>query len=435
MKSTAKLRRAILSRTASVAVVGQGYVGLSIACAAAEAGFPVCGIDIDTERVSGLRAGLHTVPGVADEVYRSGLGTGRLRFTTDASVVGDADIVLVAVPTPLKDRTPDLSQVESACADVARHMRLGTLVVLESTTYPGTTEQIVRPILESGGMRAGSDFLLAYSPERIDPGNPEFGVRNTPRIVGGLTPEATGLTVLFYEQVVDKVIAVSSMRSAELAKLLENTFRHVNVALVNEMAMLCHDVGIDVWEVIDAAASKPFGFMVFEPGPGVGGHCIPLDPNYLAWQVRRDAGRQFRILEEAEDINAQMPAYVAARIGDVLNDRGRPLRDANVLVLGIAYKPDVGDIRESPSLRVIQVLQRKGASVTFHDPYIDSLSLNGSRLTRTELTRRNVVGADCVALLTPHRLYDLEWIAANASVVFDARNAFGVARFPNVVRL
>jgi UDP-N-acetyl-D-glucosamine dehydrogenase len=199
--------------------------------------------------------------------------------------------------------------------------------------------------------------------------------------------------------------------------------------------MLCHDMSIDVWEVIDAAASKPFGFMVFEPGPGVGGHCIPLDPNYLAWQVRRDAGRQFRILEEAEDINAQMPAYVAARIGDVLNDRGRPLRDANVLVLGIAYKPDVGDIRESPSLRVIQVLQRKGASVTFHDPYIDSLSMNGSRLTRTELTRRNVAGADCVALLTPHRLYDLEWIAANASVVFDARNAFGVARLPNVIRL
>jgi UDP-N-acetyl-D-glucosamine dehydrogenase len=201
------------------------------------------------------------------------------------------------------------------------------------------------------------------------------------------------------------------------------------------MAMLCHDMSIDVWEVIDAAASKPFGFMVFEPGPGVGGHCIPLDPNYLAWQVRRDAGRQFRILEEAEDINAQMPAYVAARIGDVLNDRGRALRDAHVLVLGIAYKPDVGDIRESPSLRVIQMLQRKGASVTFHDPYIDAVSANGGRLARIELTRRSVAGADCVALLTPHRLYDLEWIAANASVVFDARNAFGVTRLPNVVRL
>jgi nucleotide sugar dehydrogenase len=435
MKSTAKLRRAILSRTASVAVVGQGYVGLSIACAAAEAGFPVHGIDIDTERVSDLRAGLHTVPGVADEVYRSGVGTGRLRFTTDASVVGDADIVLVTVPTPLKDRMPDLSQVESACSDVARHMRLGTLVVLESTTYPGTTEQIVRPILESGGLRAGSGFLLAYSPERIDPGNPEFGVRNTPRIVGGLAPEATGLAVLFYEQIVDKVIAVSSTRSAELTKLLENTFRHVNVALVNEMAMLCHDMGIDVWEVIDAAASKPFGFMVFEPGPGVGGHCIPLDPNYLAWQVRRDAGRQFRILEEAEDINAQMPVYVAGRIGDALNDVGKAVRSSNIVVLGVSYKPDVGDIRESPSLRVIEILWRRGAKLSFHDPYIDTVSINGARLARTELTRRALAASDCVALLTPHALYDLDWLATNASLVFDARNAYGPVRLSNVVRL
>jgi UDP-N-acetyl-D-glucosamine dehydrogenase len=435
MKSTAKLRRAILSRSASVTVLGQGYVGLSIACAAADGGFVVCGIDIDAVRVSDLGAGRLTVPGVAEEIYRTGVGTGRLGFTTDASAVGDADIVLVAVPTPLRDRTPDLAQVEAACADVARHMRPGSLVILESTTYPGTTAQIVRPILESGGLRAGSDFLLAYSPERIDPGNPEFGVRNTPRIVGGLTPEATGVAALFYEQIIEKVISVSSTRSAELAKLLENTFRHVNVALVNEMAMLCHDMGIDVWEVIDAAASKPFGFMAFQPGPGVGGHCIPLDPNYLAWQVRRDAGRQFRVLEEAEDINAQMPEYVARRIGDVLNDRGKPVRHAHVFVLGIAYKPDVGDARESPSLRVIEVLQRKGASVAFHDPYIESLPTNGSRVTRTDLTRRSLAASDCVALLTPHSLYDLDWIAENASVVFDARNAYGAARFLNVVRL
>jgi nucleotide sugar dehydrogenase len=435
MKSTAKLRRATLSRTASVAVVGQGYVGLSIACAAAEAGFPVCGIDIDTERVSDLRAGLHTVPGVADEVYRSGVGTGRLRFTTDASVIGDADIVLVAVPTPLRDWTPDLSQVEAACADVAHHMRSGTLVVLESTTYPGTTEQIVRPILESGGLRAGSDFLLAYSPERIDPGNPEFGVRNTPRIVGGLAPEATGVAALFYEQIVDKVIAVSSTRGAELAKLLENTFRHVNVALVNEMAMLCHDMGIDVWEVITAAASKPFGFMVFEPGPGVGGHCIPLDPNYLAWQVRRDTGRQFRILEEAEDINKQMPVYVASRIGEALNDSGKALRDANILVLGVAYKADIGDIRESPSLAVCEILDRRGAHVTFHDPYFEAITVNGRRVVRTELSQRAFAAADCIALLTPHRQYDLEWVSANAQIVFDARNGFRDRKLPNIVRL
>jgi nucleotide sugar dehydrogenase len=435
MMSTAKLRRAILSRNASIAVVGQGYVGLSVACAAAESGFRVSGVDVDPERVADLRDGRLSVPGVSEDLFQSGVGSQRLRFVSDASSIGEADIILVAVPTPLRDHTPDLSHVESACSDVATHMKPGALVILESTTYPGTTEQIVRPILESRGLRAGSDFLLAYSPERIDPGNSEFGLRNTPRIVGGLSPEATGVAGLFYEQIVDKVIAVSSTRSAELAKLLENTFRHVNVALVNEMAMLCHDMGIDVWEVIDAAASKPFGFMVFEPGPGVGGHCIPLDPNYLAWQVRRDAGRQFRILEEADDINTQMPAYVAGRIGDALNDVGKAVRSSNILVLGVSYKPDVGDIRESPSLRVIEILWRRGAKLSFHDPHIDTVSVNGARLARTELTRRALAASDCVALLTPHALYDLEWLATNASLVFDARNAYGPARLSNVVRL
>jgi nucleotide sugar dehydrogenase len=435
MMSTAKLRRAILSRNASIAVVGQGYVGLSVACAAAESGFRVSGVDVDPERVADLRYGRLSVPGVSEDLFQSGVGSQRLRFVSDASSIGEADIILVAVPTPLRDHTPDLSHVESACSDVATHMKPGALVILESTTYPGTTEQIVRPILESRGLRAGSDFLLAYSPERIDPGNSEFGLRNTPRIVGGLSPEATGVAGLFYEQIVDKVIAVSSTRSAELAKLLENTFRHVNVALVNEMAMLCHDMGIDVWEVIDAAASKPFGFMVFEPGPGVGGHCIPLDPNYLAWQVRRDAGRQFRILEEADDINTQMPAYVAGRIGDALNDVGKAVRSSNILVLGVSYKPDVGDIRESPSLRVIEILWRRGAKLSFHDPHIDTVSVNGARLARTELTRRALAASDCVALLTPHALYDLEWLATNASLVFDARNAYGPARLSNVVRL
>jgi nucleotide sugar dehydrogenase len=435
MKSTAKLRRAILSRSASIAVVGQGYVGLSVACAAAESGFRVSGVDVDPERVADLRDGRLSVPGVSEDLFRSGVSSHRLRFVSEASSLGEADIILVAVPTPLRDHTPDLSHIESACSDVATHMKPGTLVILESTTYPGTTEQIVRPILETRGLRAGSDFLLAYSPERIDPGNSEFGMRNTPRIVGGLSPEATGVAGLFYEQIVDKVIAVSSAQSAELAKLLENTFRHVNVALVNEMAMLCHEMGIDVWEVIDAAASKPFGFMVFEPGPGVGGHCIPLDPNYLAWQVRRDAGRQFRILEEAEDINSQMPVYVAGRIGEALNDRGRAVRNANVLLLGMAYKPDIGDIRESPSLRVMELLHRRGARVSFHDPHIESIPFNGGRAIRSDLTRRTVAGSDCVALLTPHSLYDLEWIADNAEMVFDARNAYATVKSRNVVRL
>jgi UDP-N-acetyl-D-glucosamine dehydrogenase len=260
-------------------------------------------------------------------------------------------------------------------------------------------------------------------------------LRNTPKIVGGITPEATGLASLFYEQLVEKVVVVSSCRAAELAKLLENTFRHVNIALVNEMSVLCHEMGIDVWEVTDAAATKPFGFMPFAPGPGVGGHCIPLDPAYLAWQVRRDVGHQFRILEQAQDINAQMPGYVAARIGDALNDAGKPVNGARILILGVAYKPDVGDVRESPSLKVMALLSRRGADVVFNDPHAPRVQLNGSILSSTELTQREIEAADCVALLTSHGAYDLDWIADHARLLFDARNAFGPNRRANVIRL
>ena len=284
-------------------------------------------------------------------------------------------------------------------------------------------------------MVAGKGFLLAYSPERIDPGNTEFSFREVPRVVGGSTPEATGLAALFYEQLVDKVMPVSSCRAAELAKLLENTFRHVNIALVNEMAMVCHEVGIDVWEVIDAAATKPFGFMRFHPGPGVGGHCIPLDPAYLAWQVRRDAGHQFRILEEAEDINSQMPTWVANRIGELLNEHGKAVKGAKVLVLGASYKPDVGDVRESPSIRIMQALHKRGAKVTFHDPYVPEVVLNGSTARSIQLTTAAVEHADLVAVLTPHRAYDLTWVGDHARLVFDARNAFGPDRREHLVRL
>ena len=308
-------------------------------------------------------------------------------------------------------------------------------MVLESTTYPGTTDHLVRPILEASGLSAERDFLLAYSPERIDPGNEEFGFRTTPRIVGGTSPEATGVATVFYEQLVDKVVALTSCRAAELAKLLENTFRHVNIALVNEMAMLCQEMGIDVWEVTEAAATKPFGFMSFSPGPGVGGHCIPLDPTYLAWQVRREAGHQFRILEQAEDVNAQMPGYVASRIGDALNEVGKPVKGAKILVLGVTYKSDVGDLRESPAIRVMTALHRRGASVSFHDPFVDAVTMNGSVLPRTELAQRPIATADCVALLTPHSMYDLEWLADHAPLIFDARNAFGTRPLPNVIRL
>lgn len=416
-------------------MVGQGYVGVSLACAAAEAGFPVSGIDVDGQRVTELSNGILSVPGVRAASFQAGVSTGRLTFTAEPGTIAASEIVLISVPTPLRDHSPDLSFVEGACRDVAEHLSPGSLVILESTTYPGTTDQVVKPLLETSGLVEGRDFLLAYSPERIDPGNDEFHLANTPKIVGGSRPEGTGIAALFYGQFVDKVVVMSSCRAAELAKLLENTFRHVNVALVNEMAMLCHEMGIDTWEVIDAASSKPFGFMAFYPGPGVGGHCIPLDPTYLSWQVRRDAGHQFRVLEQAQDINAQMPGYVASRIGEALNEYGKATKGATVLVLGVAYKPDVGDIRESPALKVMSLLSRRGALVGFHDPYVPVITLDAKPLDRTELTRRVIAEADCVAVLTPHRGYDLDWIAQHAQLVFDARNAFGEMRDSKVIKL
>jgi UDP-N-acetyl-D-glucosamine dehydrogenase len=435
LKGTARLRRRILNREAKVTVLGQGYVGVSLACAAASEGFAVTGIDVDPARVGELHRGELRVAGVAPDLFRDGVTSGRMRFAASVDDAVDADVILVCVPTPLRDGTPDLSYIDDAAKDIARVLSPGTLVVLESTTYPGTTDDRVRHILDSSGLIAGRDFLLAYSPERIDPGNQEFGLRNTPKVVGGCTAEATGVTALFYGQLVDKVVAMSSARAAELAKLLENTFRHVNVGLVNELAMLCHEMGIDVWEVVDAASTKPFGFMPFYPGPGVGGHCIPLDPAYLAWQVRRDVGRRFRILEQAEDVNALAPAYVTERISEALNERGRAVKGAGVFVLGVSYKRDVGDLRESPSLKVIERLQRRGARVVYHDPYVPVVGTSAGILHRTELTHRAVRGADCVAVLTPHSYYDLGWIADTSTLVFDAQNAYGPDRRPNVVRL
>lgn len=425
----------IVDRRARVVVLGQGYVGLSLACAAAETGFPLVGLDVDENRVADLSAGLLTVPGVNEEEFSAAGRSGLLSFTSDPACIGDADVVVICVPTPLKDHVPDLSFVDMACNTIAAHLTAGTLVVMESTTYPGTTDEVVRPVLESSGLRAGRDFHLAFCPERIDPGNRAFEFARIPRVVGGIDEASTRAASTFYGQFVDRIETVSSCRTAELAKLLENTFRHVNIALVNEMAMLCHETNVDIWEVIEAAATKPFGFMPFHPGPGVGGHCIPLDPTYLAWQMRRDVGHQFRILEQSQDINAQMPDYVGARISELLNDGGKAVNGANILVLGVAYKPGVGDVRESPSLKVISWLLRRGATVHFHDPYVGTVTVNGRRLDRTELGPDSLRTADCVALLTPHPTYDLEGIARGTRLVFDARNAYGDHPYPNVTRL
>jgi nucleotide sugar dehydrogenase len=425
----------IAAHSATVAIVGQGYVGLSAAAAAAAEGFDVRAIDVDAERIAALAEGRLVVPGVDEAAFATGFATGRLTFTTDASAVADAQIVLICVPTPVHEHRPDLRYVEAAGRSVGAHLQPGSLVVLESTTYPGTTDQLLRPLLEVNGLRAGVHFLLAFSPERIDPGNVKYGLRTTPRVVGGDTDLATRAAGLFYSQLVDEVTELSSSRSAEMAKLLENTFRMVNIALVNELATLCAEQDIDVWEVIRAAATKPFGFMAFQPGPGVGGHCIPLDPTYLAWQSRRDTGRPFRLVELAQDINAGMPVHVAHRIADALSDQGVPLRGAKILALGVTYKPDVGDLRESASTEVLARLVRKGADVSFHDPFVDRVDEHGLSLSRVEVSPEALAEADCVALLTPHTQYDLGELARSARLLFDARGVYATRRAPNVVSL
>ncbi|WP_432478366.1 nucleotide sugar dehydrogenase [Nocardioides sp. GXQ0305] len=425
METTARtsLGRRLDTRTARVCVVGQGYVGLSLAAAAAVEGFHVTGIDVDAERVAALAGGELVVPGVEEALFVQAAESGRLGFGSDYDPVATADVVVICVPTPVHEHRPDLSMVESAGRAVGERLRRGALVILESTTYPGTTEQVLRPLLERPRFRAGQQFWLAFSPERIDPGNVKYGLRTTPRVVGGIDEASTELAAAFYSTVVDDVNPVSGCRTAEMAKLLENTFRMVNIALVNELSALCAEQGIDTWEVIEAAATKPFGFMPFHPGPGVGGHCIPLDPTYLAWQSRRDTGRPFRLVELAQDINAEMPAYVARRIGDALGDRGVPLPRAEVMALGVTYKPDVGDLRESAAVKTLEMLAAKGARIRYHDPFVPRLQTDVLRLRRTPLTAANLEAADAVVVLTPHSQYDLDALTRRAGFVFDARNA------------
>lgn len=412
----------------AVVVVGQGYVGLPLALGAAEVGCTVVGVDEAVERVTALNAGESPIGDVDSDQLKAALQTGRYRASAEYAAVADAAVVLLCVPTPYHNDAPDLSYVERAAKGIGPHLRPGVLVVLESTTFPGTTEELLAPILaDSSGLRPGTDFHLAFSPERIDPGNPRFGLRNTPKIVGGLTPECTAQAAAFYRRVVDEVVEVSNPRAAEMAKLLENTFRHINIALVNELAILSQDLDVDVWEVIDAAASKPFGFMPFYPGPGVGGHCIPVDPMYLSWRVRQFGGSA-KFIELARDVNAAMPSYVVTRIQELLNDRERSLKGSHILVVGVSYKANVADMRESPALPLIERLRQKGCEVSFHDPHVPVLALSDEvELKSQDLTPELLERTDCVLICTAHDAVDYEALAQKAALVFDTRNVVPAA--------
>lgn len=417
-----------------VAIVGQGYVGLPLALAAAESGHEVFGIERDAMRVAELASGRSHIRDVPDETLSAVLGTGRYRPVTRFEEVASTEIVVLCVPTPYSDDAPDLSFIRNAGAEVGRYLRPGTLVILESTTYPGTTEELLGPILEdASGLRAGREFDLAFSPERIDPGNRRYRLENTPKIVGGTTREATARACAFYQGFIEHVVPVSSPRTAEMAKLLENTFRHINIALVNELAVLSRDLDVDIWEVVDAAATKPFGFMPFYPGPGVGGHCIPVDPMYLSWRVR-ELGGSARFIELARDVNAAMPGYCVTRIRELLEDRGVLLSHASVLVLGASYKANVGDLRESPAVDVIRRLRDEGAAVSYHDPWVPQVEVgDGIPLRSRPLNAQVLREVDCVAVLTNHDAVDYQLVASSARLVFDTRNV--VPKCPQVHRL
>jgi len=431
----------IKERSATIVVAGLGYVGLPLAVALAKAGFSVIGVDPDKAKVEGINAGRSHVSDVSSDELAVLVRNGAISATTDYQPITEADASVICVPTPFgRAKQPDLSYITGAAEGIAYYLPGAVvsgkrpLVVLESTTYPGTTEDIVLPILEGGRLKHGRDFLLAFSPERIDPGNPRFTVSNTPKIVGGVTPEATEAACALYSAVTTQVVPVSSPRVAEMAKLYENVFRHVNIALANEMSILCQDMGIDIWEVIDAAATKPFGFMPFYPGPGVGGHCIPVDPFYLTWKLT-ELDRKARFIELAGEINDRMPYWVVDRLQNALNDRQKSIKGCSVLVLGVAYKRDIGDVRESPALKVIEYLVKKGATVRYHDPYVPSVRSAVGELVSVPLTDDELRGSDAVLILTDHTCIPYERVVAESPLVLDTRNVLRTVKSPNVVRL
>jgi UDP-N-acetyl-D-glucosamine dehydrogenase len=429
-----RLKQRILNKTAKVGVIGLGYVGLPLAVEFARAGFDVIGIDVQSAKVAQLNSGLSYIKDVSDDVLAPLVRSGKLRATADFSIITELDTLDICVPTPLrKTKDPDMSFVVSATAEIAKYLHPGLLVMLESTTYPGTTDELLLPKLRESGHRVGEDFFLCFSPERVDPGNPDFHTANIPKVVGGITPLCTEMGALFYQQALETVIPVSSTRVAEMVKLLENTFRMINIGLANEMALMCNRMGINVWEVIEAAATKPFGFMPFYPGPGLGGHCIPIDPFYLSWKSR-EAGIEARFIELAGYINGQMPEHVVDRIQGALNDVQKPVRGSHVHIVGVAYKRDINDVRESPALDIIHLLRRLGAFVTYSDPYVPKIALDDGELQGQDLFPATEQ-ADCVVIVTDHTNVDYHAIVERGKVIFDTRNALKEIRSPKISKL
>ena len=427
-----QLTNKIKTKTARVGVVGLGYVGLPLAVEYASEGYSVTGIDLQASKVDQINNGVSYIQDVPTSVVAPAVAAKKLRATTDFSVVAELDTINICVPTPLrKTKDPDMSYIVSACEEIAKYVHPGMLVILESTTYPGTTDELVRPLLEKGGVVVGEDLFLCFSPERVDPGNPKFNTKNIPKVVGGTTPACTEVGKLFYSQALQNVVPVTSTQVAEMVKLLENTFRMINIGLVNEIAIMCSRMGINVWEVIEAAATKPFGFMPFYPGPGLGGHCIPIDPFYLSWKSKQ-AGVEARFIELAGHINGQMPHFVIDKIQNALNDQTKPLRGSHVHILGVAYKRDIDDVRESPALDIIHLLNQRGAKVTYSDPFVPSLSIDGLQLKAQDGVPKT---ADCAVIITDHAAFDYKALVRDAALIVDTRNALKNIQSNNIVRL
>lgn len=404
-------------------VIGLGYVGLPLAVEIANAGFEVIGIDVDEDKVHAVNRGRSYIEDVPHSALARVVKSGRLRATTDFDTLAQIDAISICVPTPLrKTKDPDISFILDAVSEISKRLRKGQIIILESTTYPGTTDEMLLPELSQSGLRVGKDFYLAFSPERVDPGNKVYRTKDTPKIIGGITPQCTRKAAAYYKKIFDKVVPVSSTKCAEMVKLLENTFRSVNIGLVNEVALMCDRLGLDVWEVIDAAATKPFGFMAFYPGPGLGGHCIPIDPHYLSWKLKT-LNYYAKFIELAGDINTNMPGYVVKKIISALNRVGKPLRNARIIIVGAAYKKNVGDLRESPALDVIELLHREGAHIEYNDPYVSEIREAGLELRSRPLTAKLLKSADCVVIITNHDSYDYEFICRHAPLIMDTRNA------------